>query len=134
MAEGGRMAQRRTDENELSLLDQQEETLQANHELLSAYEYVIRARGALYEFHHLIAQADSLFESAAKHLNEVGHPECAGYVQRVVGRDVLPGLRTHELVEGFDDSYWRDANDAENEVRKRIMHNVRHSHNERHAS
>jgi hypothetical protein len=73
-----------------------------------ALEYVERARGALYEFHQLMGHADFLFGNTAELLRQAGLDAAAHRVDdEVVGRNVLDGRWTFQVVEEFDDGYYR---------------------------
>ena len=75
-----------------------------------ALEYVERARGHLYAFHQLIGRADFLFEECARMLDEFEHRDHARALwQSLVGRDVLDGRWTFQVVEGFDSDYYETA-------------------------
>jgi hypothetical protein len=75
-----------------------------------ALEYVERARGHLYAFHQLIGRADFLFEESALLLDAAGHRDHARSLSaNLVGRDVLEGRWTFEVVEGFDNDYYDTA-------------------------
>ena len=68
-----------------------------------ALEYVERARGHLYSLHQLVGRADFLFEEAAELFRNAGQPERADEIDReVVGRNVLDGRWTFQVVEEFD--------------------------------
>ncbi|MCC5953835.1 MAG: hypothetical protein JJU45_17210 [Acidimicrobiia bacterium] len=72
-----------------------------------AMEYVERARGHLYEAHQLLGRADLLWGDAADELAEAGFAEDAERVRtEVVGRNILDGRWTFQMVEEFDDIYW----------------------------
>src|SRR4051794_19560676 len=75
-----------------------------------ALEYVERARGHLYSFHQLMGRADLEFENAADLLEESGHPNPARLIRdSIVGRNVLDGRWTFQIVEEFDDLYYAEA-------------------------
>src|SRR5688572_7773629 len=75
-----------------------------------ALEYIERARGHLYAFHQLVGRADFLFEECARMLEDAGHREHARSVWlNLVGRDVLEGRWTFQVVEGFDADYYEVA-------------------------
>lgn len=75
--------------------------------LSEALEYVERARGHLYSFHQLIGRADFLAEEAADLLRDAGRADLADRVaQDLVGRNVLDGRWTFQVVEEFDDTYY----------------------------
>jgi len=72
-----------------------------------AFEYIERVRGHLYELHQLMGRADFLFEDAADLLRSAGHPGHADTVDRtVVGRNLLDGRWTFQIVEEFDAVYY----------------------------
>lgn len=71
-----------------------------------ALEYVERARGHLYSFHQLMGRADLEFGNAADQLDDCGRTAEAGALRdEVVGRNVLDGRWTFQIVEEFDDLY-----------------------------
>jgi hypothetical protein len=88
-----------------------DETVAALGELSAAFEVVEEARGHLYAFHRRSGTADLALQQALDHLREAGHPELADEIDQVlVGRDVVPGMWTFQLVEAYDRSYhdvWR---------------------------
>jgi len=72
-----------------------------------AGEYLIRARGALYEFHQLMGHADLLLGEAADQLDAAGHEDAAANLRReVVGRNAIDGRWSFQIVEEFDDLYY----------------------------
>src|ERR687891_417035 len=96
-----------------------------------ALEYVERARGHLYAFHQLIGRADFLFEESALRLAGAGHAgEAASLWRNVVGRDVLEGRWTFELVERFDDDYYEAARSEVFALERRLVGGRRHAHEE----
>jgi hypothetical protein len=96
-----------------------------------AFEYVERARGHLYAFHQLIGRADFLFEESAIRLADAGHYEEAASLWRsVVGRDVLEGRWTFEIVERFDDDYYDAARSELSRLEESLVEGRRHAHEE----
>ena len=105
-----------------------------------ALEYVERARGHLYSLHQLIGRADILFEEAADLFRDAGEPAAADRLDRdVVGRNVLDGRWTFQIVEEFDDLYHgyvtevvrsleRDHHDGERHVYESRMKERRRTH------
>ncbi len=82
-------------------------TVEAVGKVSEALEWVERARGRLYDFHQLMGHADLLLGEAADALEEAGHPEHAASLRtQMVGRNVLDGRWTFQIVEEFDDLYW----------------------------
>jgi hypothetical protein len=107
------------------------ETVDAVGKATEALEYVERARGHLYAFHQLIGRADFLFEEAARRLAACGHREDAASLWRsVVGRDVLEGRWTFEVVEHFDDDYYDAARAEVLHLETQLVGGRRHGHEE----
>jgi hypothetical protein len=107
------------------------ETVDAVGKATEALEYVERARGHLYAFHQLIGRADYLFEESAHLLEQLGHGEAAASLWRnVVGRDVLEGRWTYEIVEHFDDDYYDTARSEVLRLAKHLVSSRRHAHEE----
>jgi hypothetical protein len=102
-------------------------TVAAAGKLSEALEWVERARGRLYDFHQLLGRADFLFEDAADLLDEAGHADHAELVRKeVVGRNVLEGRWTFQIVEEFDGGYWEPLRAAERRVREELVGGRRH--------
>src|SRR5207249_879919 len=90
-----------------------------------------RARGHLYAFHQLIGRADFLFEESALRLARDGHVDEARSLWRnVVGRDVLEGRWTFEIVERFDDDYYDAARAEVVALERQLVSGRRHAHEE----
>ena len=95
--------------------------------LSEALEVVEEARGALYRFHRLSGKADGKLDDATRALREAGAPELAELVERrLIGRDVLPGRWTFQVVEEYDDGYWSVFREVEAEVRAALTGGRRH--------
>ncbi len=89
-----------------------DKTVEGVGKLSEAFEYVERARGHLYSFHQLTGRADFLVEEAAGLLREAGHEELARRLdEELVGRNVLDGRWTFQVVEEFDELYYRVIGD-----------------------
>ena len=102
-------------------------TVAAAGKLSEALEWVERARGHLYSFHQLIGRADFLAEDAAGELDEAGHAALAQRVrEEIVGRNVLHGRWTFQIVEDFDDGYWQPLRDFDAELREELLDGKRH--------
>ncbi len=92
-----------------------------------ALETVERARGALYEFHQLIGGAHGMLRDVVDELRSAGHGEWAERIRtELLGRNVLPGRWTFQIVEEFDDGYYRLFRDLERGVRDDTMAGRRH--------
>ncbi|GGR00725.1 hypothetical protein GCM10010195_65660 [Kitasatospora griseola] len=75
-------------------------TIEALGMLPKALEYTERARGHLYAVHHMTGGADRMLADAVRMLRRAGHGEQADLVEReLLGRDVVPGMWTYQLVE-----------------------------------
>ena len=104
-----------------------DETVAAAGKASEALEWIERARGALYEFHQLMGRADLLFGDAADMLEDAGHRDLATLVRTdVVGRNVLDGRWTFQIVEEFDDCYYDVVRDAERRIRADLLAGRRH--------
>lgn len=104
-----------------------DQTVAAVGKVSEALEWLERARGHVYELHQLIGRADLLFEEAADQLDAAGHAEQAELLRRdIVGRNVLPGMWTFQVVEGFDDTYYQPVRQAEQTIRNQLLQGKRH--------
>lgn len=104
-----------------------DETVEAVGKVSEALEYVERARGHLYSFHQLMGHADLLLGEAADALRDAGHTEIADRLtEDMVGRNVIRGRWTFQVVEEFDDDYWSRFRDHEKRVRDELMEGRRH--------
>jgi hypothetical protein len=84
-----------------------DETVAALGELSAAFEVIEEARGYLYAFHRRSGTADLALQHAVDHLRQAGHHALADEIDQVlVGRDVLPGVWTYQLVETYDRTYY----------------------------
>jgi hypothetical protein len=120
MAEPVKATEHRTSE-EVS-----DETVEGVGRLSEAFEYIERAKGHLYSFHQLMGRADFLVEEAAELLREAGHTAFAERLAtELVGRNVLDGRWTFQIVEEFDDTYYEFFRGLERESRE-LTGGVRH--------
>lgn len=104
-----------------------DETVEAVGRLSEALEHLVRARGHLYSFHQEMGRTDLLTGEAADLLEAAGHAEQAEALRRdVVGRNVLEGRWTFQVVEEFDETYYRPYEDAERAVREALVAGRRH--------
>ena len=102
-------------------------TVEASGKVTEALEWVERARGHLYEFHQLMGHADGVFGEAADALRDAGHDDLADRVaEEVVGRNVLAGRWTFQVVEEFDDTYYEPVRAVERAVRDDLVGGRRH--------
>ena len=102
-------------------------TIEAVGLVSEALEWVERLRGRLYDFHQMLGRADFLFGDAAEALRRAGHGEEAAWLlDDVVGRNVLDGRWTFQIVEEFDDCYYQPIREIEGRVRERLVGGRRH--------
>ena len=102
-------------------------TVDAIGKLSSVLDIVEQARGELYAFHRLMGNTDRSVQEAVKMLRDAGHTELADEVGEVlIGRDTVSGRWTFQLVEDFDDTYWRVFRDTDAYVRSKLGFTERH--------
>lgn len=104
-----------------------EATIRAVGKVTAALEVVDHARGYLYGFHRLIGRADNELQTALGELEDAGHQELARTLRdEVVGRNVLEGRWSFQMMEDFDDNYWTTFREAERTVREQLVGGRRH--------
>lgn len=104
-----------------------DKTIEALGKLSAALETTERARGHLYSFHQLTGTADFMLDEAIALLREAGHHEQASRVQReLLGRNVLPGRWTFQIVEEYDNVYYEVFRDVERAARGDLAGGQRH--------
>jgi hypothetical protein len=102
-------------------------TVEALGKISEALEAVERARGHLYSFHQLSGTADLTLQEGVAKLRAAGHDEIADEIETgLVGRDVLPGRWTFQVVEEYDDGYWSVFREHENRARQFLAGGRRH--------
>jgi len=102
-------------------------TVAAVGKVSEALEKVEEARGHLYAFHRLIGSADLGLGDAVDELRAAGHNDIADLLNRdLVGRNVLEGRWTFQLIEEYDETYWSVFRDLEARVRTELMDGRRH--------
>ncbi|WP_326824347.1 hypothetical protein OHA77_32630 [Streptosporangium sp. NBC_01639] len=107
-------------------------TVEALGRLSEALETTERARGHLYSFHQLTGHADLQLDRAVELLRAAGHADLADTVTtELIGRDVLPGRWTFQVVEEYDDGYYRPFTEVEARIRDRLAGGRRHLHEAR---
>ena len=104
-----------------------DDTVAAAGKLTEALEWVERARGRLYDFHQMIGHADALLDDAAEALAGAGHGDLADRLRvELIGRNVLAGRWTFQVVEEFDDGYYRAFGETDRAVRQELLGGRRH--------
>ncbi|GLV88037.1 hypothetical protein Slala03_77260 [Streptomyces lavendulae subsp. lavendulae] len=85
-----------------------EKTVRALGALSKALETTERARGHLYGFHQLTGTADFELGDAVRLLREAGYEEQAALVEcEIVGRNVIPGHWTFQIIEAYNSTYYQ---------------------------
>lgn len=104
-----------------------EATVAALGKLSEALETAERARGHLYSFHQLTGSADIALSEAVRLLRAAGHDAHAETLDReLVGRNVLAGRWTFQIVEDYDDNYWSVFRASEQRARDDLAQGRRH--------
>jgi hypothetical protein len=104
-----------------------EATIRAVGKITAALEVADQARGYLYGFHRLVGRADNELQEALDDLEDAGHGDLAAALRaEVVGRNVIEGRWSFQVVEDFDDGYWTRFRDAERTVREQLVGGRRH--------
>jgi len=104
-----------------------DQTVEAVGKLTEALETVERARGHLYSFHQLTGGADLQLGEACDLLREAGHADLAAEIEcELVGRNVLRGRWTFQVMEEYDDTYWSVFRATERRVRDELVQGRRH--------
>ncbi|MGV0039065.1 hypothetical protein [Mycobacterium colombiense] len=102
---------------------------QAVGRVTEALETIERARGHLYSFHQLTGRADLQLDEAVARLNEIGQTDLARRItSELIGRNVLPGRWSFQVVEEYDEGYYRCFKETEQLVRTRLTEGRRHVH------
>jgi len=102
-------------------------TVEALGKASEAFEYIERVRGHLFSAHQLMGHADFVFEEAAERLRAAGHDEVAGTFERdVVGRNLIDGRWTFQLVDEFDEVYYEPVRAIVREAEDRLIAGRRH--------
>jgi hypothetical protein len=104
-----------------------DETVAALGKLSEALETVERVRGHLYTLHQLTGHADLMLDDAVALLREAGHPQVAERVAKeLIGRNVISGRWTFQIVEDYDDGYYADFRRLERDARDELAGGRRH--------
>lgn len=102
-------------------------TVAALGKLSEALEATEVARGFLYSFHRLTGTADRTLGEAVTLLRDAGHDALADRVDReLVGRNVLAGRWTFQVVEEYDDDYYATFQRLERTAREALIGGRRH--------
>ena len=104
-----------------------DDTVEALGKLSEALEVVEHARGLLYAFHRLTGKADFALSDAVELIRAAGHHDVADTLEEtLVGRNVIDGRWTFQIVEDYDDNYYSIFRDAERTAREDLVEGKRH--------
>ena len=96
-------------------------TVDAVGKISAAFEVVENARGMLYAFHRMSGEADLALQEGLAALRDAGHQEMADEIDDVlVGRDVVRDMWTFQIVEAYDEQYWRVFQAVDQLVREQL--------------
>ncbi len=102
-------------------------TVAALGKLSEALEVVEHARGYLYGFHRLCGTADLTLGEAVEEFRQAGHAAVADRLQQeMVGRNIIDGRWSYQVIEEYDDGYYREFKDIERDVRNVLADGRRH--------
>jgi hypothetical protein len=102
-------------------------TVEALGKLSEALEVVEECRGHLYAFHRRSGTADLTLGEAVEQLRKAGHEELADRIDtELVGRNIVQGRWSFQLVEEYDDTYWSTFRELEQAARDELVGGRRH--------
>lgn len=102
-------------------------TVDALGKVSEALEAIEVARGHLYAFHRLSGTADLTLGEGVQGLRAAGHTELAERIEReLVGRNVLEGRWTFQIMEEYDDGYYATFRELERVAREELVGGRRH--------
>ncbi|MEV7226050.1 hypothetical protein AB0M79_03365 [Polymorphospora sp. NPDC051019] len=102
-------------------------TVAALGKLSEALETTERARGHLYSMHQLTGHADLQLDEAVELFRRAGHHGVADRIEReLIGRNVIAGRWTFQIVEDYDDGYHATFRDLEAWARDDLAGGRRH--------
>lgn len=102
-------------------------TVEAVGKVTDALAVAEHARGMLYAFQRLIGRADNELQAALDLLDSAGHGALVDQIRfDLVGRNVIDGRWTFQIVEDFDAGYWQTFTAWERRVRDELLDGRRH--------
>lgn len=106
-----------------------DDTVEALGELSKALETIHRVRGHLYSAHQLVGGADATLDRVVELLRKAGHDQVADRIEHeLIGRNVIPGRWTYQIMEEFDDGYYATFQNIESYARQQLAAGRRHIH------
>ena len=102
-------------------------TIEALGKLSDALETVERARGRLYDFHQLTGSADLELDEAVELFRSAGPTTIAAQITtELIGRNVIEGRWTFQIVEDYDAGYYAAFKDHERHAREALVEGRTH--------
>jgi hypothetical protein len=102
-------------------------TVAALGKLSEALETTERVRGHLYALHQLTGHADLMLDDAVDLFRRAGHPKVADRIEQdLIGRNVIAGRWTFQVVEEYDDGYYATFRELEGATRTELAGGRRH--------
>lgn len=102
-------------------------TVEAIDTLTRALETMEVARGHLLQFHRLTGTGDTQLRESVEQLEAAGHSSLADRLQEeLVGRKVVEGRWTFQIIEEYDDHYFSVWRTLEREARDELVGGRRH--------
>jgi hypothetical protein len=102
-------------------------TVEALGKLSEALEVVERVRGHLYSVHQLTGVADFMLDDAVELFRRAGQAAIADRIEcELIGRNVIPGHWTFQIVEEYDDGYYAEFRAIEKAARDDLAEGKRH--------
>lgn len=96
-------------------------TVEALGKLSEALEIVEEARGLLYAFHRRTGEADLTLDEAIELFRQAGHEDIAEHIAiDLIGRNVLEGRWTFQVVEEYDAGYYVTFKEHERSAREAL--------------
>ncbi|MEJ7796625.1 MAG: hypothetical protein WKF50_13800 [Nocardioides sp.] len=107
--------------------DVDDATVEALGKLSEALEVVEEARGHLYAFHRRCGTADLTLGESVELLRGAGHDDLAAKIaEQLVGRNILEGRWSFQVMEDYDDGYYSLFRALEAEARQQLVGGRRH--------
>lgn len=104
-------------------------TVEAIGRLSKALDLCEESRGHLYAFHRRTGDTERCLREAVEMFHDAGHHELAERLDsELVGRNVIAGRWTFQIVEDYDDGYYASFTGLEREVREHLVQGRRHVH------